>query len=111
MDTFLCHFGVFSFLINGEPASFFASSRGLREGDPLSPFLFILIMEALSRLLDKAVAGGFIQGFRVGKARVSDVMMSHLLFADDTLVFLWGRGFSVGLLALSLAVFTGFFAA
>lgn len=46
---------------------FFSSSRGLRQGDPVSPFLFIVVMEALSRLLDRAVAGGFIQGVKVGR--------------------------------------------
>lgn len=77
----------FSVLVNGESAGFFASSRGLRQGDPLSPFLFILVMEALSRLMDRAALGGFIRGFPVGRGRDLEVTVSHLLFADDTLVF------------------------
>ena len=46
----------FSILINGSPSDFFGSSRGIRQGDPLSPLLFDVIMEALSRLLDIVAA-------------------------------------------------------
>ena len=73
----------FSILINGTPISFFASSRGLRQGDPLSPFLFILAMEAFSSILKKALEGGFIQGFLAyGRKRVGRAV-SHLLFGDS----------------------------
>ena len=56
----------FSILINGCPSDFFGSSRGLRQGDPLSPFLFDIVMEALSRMLVAATATGQFLGFTIG---------------------------------------------
>ena len=77
----------FSILINGCPSGFFESSRGLRQCDPLLPLLFVIVMEALSRLMDRAVHGGHLSGFTVGTSEGMDVMVTHLLFADDTLMF------------------------
>uniref|UniRef100_A0A2N9G4U0 Reverse transcriptase domain-containing protein n=1 Tax=Fagus sylvatica TaxID=28930 RepID=A0A2N9G4U0_FAGSY len=77
----------FSVLVNGTPCGFFGSTRGIRQGDPLSPLLFVIVMEAMSRMLDREVGGGFISGFPVGSKASSFLMVSHLLFADDTLIF------------------------
>ena len=74
-------------MINGSPCGFFESSRGLRQGDPLSPLLFFLVMEALGRMLDKAVHESHLSGFRVGNLEGRSLVMSHLLFAKDTLIF------------------------
>jgi hypothetical protein len=77
----------FSILINGSPEGFFGSTRGIRQGDPLSPLLFVLIMEALSRMMTKAVEEGLLSGFQVGALGNDSLCISHLLFADDTLIF------------------------
>ena len=77
----------FSVLINGTPLGFFRDIKGLRQGDPLSPYLFILVMEALSQLLFRARSGGFIEGFKVGSNSGVGRDLLHLLFADDTLLF------------------------
>jgi hypothetical protein len=77
----------FSIIVNGCPQGFFASSRGLRQGDPFSPLLFVFIMETLSHLMDRAIGEGYISSFSVGLADQTPMMISHLLFADDTLLF------------------------
>lgn len=74
----------FSILLNGQIHGFFHSSRGLRQGDPLAPTLFILAEEALSRGLSALFArsrGGCFQSMQ----RCPSI--SHLLFADGTLIF------------------------
>uniref|UniRef100_A0A2N9GN59 Reverse transcriptase domain-containing protein n=1 Tax=Fagus sylvatica TaxID=28930 RepID=A0A2N9GN59_FAGSY len=77
----------FSVLVNGSPEGFFRSSRGIRQGDPLSPLLFLLIMEVLSRMLRKVELEGLIQGFSAGSNASEGLRISHLLFADDTILF------------------------
>jgi hypothetical protein len=77
----------FSVLINGLPEGFFNSLRGVRQGDPLSPFLFVIVMEAFSRMVKASVEHGLFLGFVVGGRRNEHVHISYLLFADDTLIF------------------------
>jgi hypothetical protein len=59
--------------------------RGLRQGDPLSPYLFLICGEAFSPLLNKAEADGKLQGVKVCATAPS---FNHLLFVDDSLVIL-----------------------
>ena len=72
----------FSIMVYGSPNGFFRSSRGLRQEDPFSPLLFVFVMEVLSKMISTAMHGGLLEGFKVGNAS-----FSHLLFANDTLIF------------------------
>jgi hypothetical protein len=72
----------FAVLINGEPTKFFHSGRGLRQGCPLSPLLFILIMEGLSLALKRSQADGLLSGIKVSRF----IKILHLLFVDDILI-------------------------
>ena len=76
----------FSVLVNSS-TGFFRSSRGLRQGDPLSPYLFVIGMEALSCMLKRVVEGNFISGCRFSGREGGDIVISHLLYADDTILF------------------------
>lgn len=75
-----------SILVNETPAGFFPTWRVLRQGDHLSPLLFLLVMEALSRMLSRAVLGGLTLGFEVGMSPAT-LVVSHLFYANDTLIF------------------------
>ncbi|RVX12905.1 putative ribonuclease H protein [Vitis vinifera] len=81
----------FSILVNGVPAGYFSNSRGLRQGDPLSPYLFVLGMEVLSALLRRVVDGGFISGCSLRGREGMEMNVSHLLFDDDTIIFCEAR--------------------
>ncbi|KAK2660315.1 hypothetical protein Ddye_006848 [Dipteronia dyeriana] len=60
-------------------------ARGLRQGGPLSPFLFNLVVEVLSMMLFKAKECGLIRGIGFGN---NDTHITHLQFADDTMLFI-----------------------
>ncbi|GJY43054.1 putative RNA-directed DNA polymerase, eukaryota, reverse transcriptase zinc-binding domain protein [Tanacetum coccineum] len=72
-----------SILINGSPTKEFKLERGLRQGDPLSPFLFILAVEALNVAIVEAIDNNLFYGIIVGKDKIH---VSHLQFADDALI-------------------------
>ena len=74
-------------MINGEAPGFFSSSRGLFEGDPLPPFVIHSVTEALSKLVHKACEVDLLEGLHVGMSHSHGLLVSYLLFADDTLVF------------------------
>jgi hypothetical protein len=74
----------FTILINGQPTKSFAPKRGLRQGDPLSPYLFIICADVFSSLLTKANHDKLIHGVKIAP-RAPEI--THLFFADDSLMF------------------------
>ncbi|KAL0314933.1 UNVERIFIED_CONTAM: putative mitochondrial protein [Sesamum angustifolium] len=74
----------FSFILSGENIGEVAPHRGLRQGDPLSPYLFLFCSEALSGLFREAENSNSVKGVKIAR---NAPCISHLLFADDTLVF------------------------
>lgn len=76
----------YNVLLNGAPTPFFSSKRGLREGCPLSPLLFLHIMEGLSRSKGVEHRRGRIVGIKI----MENYFLTHLVFVDDVLIFLNG---------------------
>lgn len=74
----------YSYLINDSAQGSVVPKRGIRQGDPLSPYLFILCSQVLSGLCQKAERDGTLQGIRVARG---SPRVNHLLFADDTMFF------------------------
>lgn len=70
-------------IFNGSPSAFFQAERGLRQGCPLSPLLFILVMNALSTQINKVVADNRCAPIKICK----NISLSHNLFVDDILLF------------------------
>ena len=73
----------FAALINGSPYSFFIPTRGIQQGFSLSPFVFLLVEEALSRLIHNAKREEKIEGVKVSSLEE----FTHTLFVDDVLFF------------------------
>ena len=74
----------YSILVNGEPHGDIKPARGLRQGDPLSPYLFLLVSKGFNGLIQQAVGVGDIRGFSLC---CNGPRISHLFFVDDTLLF------------------------
>ncbi|XP_024014231.1 uncharacterized protein LOC112088180 [Eutrema salsugineum] len=81
----------FSVQVNGELAGFFQSKRGLRQGCSLSPYLFVICMDVLSKMIDKAAIDKQI-GYHPG---CKNLGLTHLCFADDLMIFVDGKKRSI----------------
>ncbi|CAI8616877.1 unnamed protein product [Vicia faba] len=81
MEACVCHCSL-SVLVNSSRKKDFPMGKGLRQGDPLSPFLFTLVAEGLEKLLSKAITCGLYKGFRLSNS----VEFHMLQFADDTII-------------------------
>ncbi|OMO86337.1 reverse transcriptase [Corchorus capsularis] len=75
----------YSIMVNGTNTEKFSPSRGIRQGDPLSPYLFLFCMEGLSCLLQRAELDGHIRGVAINRYAPT---ISHLFFVDDSILFL-----------------------
>uniref|UniRef100_A0A8I6XZ81 Reverse transcriptase domain-containing protein n=1 Tax=Hordeum vulgare subsp. vulgare TaxID=112509 RepID=A0A8I6XZ81_HORVV len=74
----------FSLMFNGKQTRDFKPTRGIRQGDPISPYLFLLAAEGLSCLLNQASNAGTFEGIHIAPTAPK---VNHLLFADDSLLF------------------------
>nr|GEV69915.1 cysteine-rich receptor-like protein kinase [Tanacetum cinerariifolium] len=71
-------------LVNGSPTSEFSLKRGLRQGDPLSPFLFIIVMEGIHITLKDGLAANMFRGVMIGSPCIQ-----YLLYSQCILPYLW----------------------
>ncbi|KAJ0554035.1 putative RNA-directed DNA polymerase [Helianthus annuus] len=78
-----------SVLVNGATTFEFKCDKGMRQGDPISPFLFLIVMEALSCMINKAIGLGIVKGVDLPN---DGPLVSHLFYADDAIIIgEWSR--------------------
>lgn len=94
----------YSILVNGQPSETFLPQRGLRQGDPLSPYLFLICAEAFSSLIHKAENHAEITGIKVARHAPP---ISHLFFADDSILFFRAKQCEVDKVKGIIALYEG----
>jgi hypothetical protein len=91
----------FSILLNGSATDFFQAERGIRQGCPLSPLLFLLVAESISHFLTEAKVGGRFSGIKISNG----LAITHLLFVYDILIFCDGSKRDADILMEGLTIF------
>lgn len=89
--------------INGTLTEYFECTRGVRQGDPLSPLLFVFAVEGLSKIMQKGASTGKFVG--LGPRLANGTLVTHLQYADDTIIMLRPDPRSVELLKWALLAF------
>jgi hypothetical protein len=92
----ILHSAKLSISINGKEEGFFSCARGVRQGDPLSPLLFCIAEDVLSRGLSKLVSDGLLKPMK-GTRNVQ--IPSHILYADDVMLFCKGTSSNIDVLS------------
>ena len=82
MDAILHSNGSIYILINGKPRGRIIPERGIRQGDPISPFIFVIAMDYLSRILQHLEQSNMLTSISI-----KDFNLTHLLFVDGILLF------------------------
>ncbi|XP_074304745.1 putative mitochondrial protein AtMg01250 [Silene latifolia] len=92
----------FSLCLNGSTFGYFKGQRGLRQGDPISPLIFTLCMDYLTRMINYATEKWPFQYHPLCKG----LKLNHLMFADDLLMFCKGNAQSIMLLIRAFSSFS-----
>jgi len=83
IDHAVCHPVAASIWVNSSLRDEFHFERGLHQGDPLSPFLFLIAVKGLNVIMSALICANLLPGYKVGQT-ADDVCVSHLQFASST---------------------------
>ncbi|GKB79744.1 RNA-directed DNA polymerase, eukaryota, reverse transcriptase zinc-binding domain protein, partial [Tanacetum coccineum] len=95
----------FSICVNGQAYGYFKGARGLRQGDPISPYLFTLVMEVPNLIISKNIKSDGRFMYHKG---CKDLQLTHLCFADDLMIFCNGDLHSISVIKESLKEFSNY---